>query len=53
MACIGDEHKNNTYQLNVGELAADKPVTLVMEVEPVSSNNTAGVIEIHRKEDGS
>ena len=49
----GNEHKNNTYQLNVGELAADKPVTLVVEVEPVSSNNTAGVIEIHRKQDGS
>jgi alpha-N-acetylglucosaminidase len=44
----GHQHKDNTYQLKVSGLQPGKPVTLVMEVEPTSSNDTSGDIEIRR-----
>jgi alpha-N-acetylglucosaminidase len=47
----GNQHKNNTYRLNVKKLHPDQPVTLIMTVEPESSNDTTGVIEIRRKEE--
>ncbi|MCX6879816.1 MAG: alpha-N-acetylglucosaminidase [Verrucomicrobia bacterium] len=47
----GNEHKNHTYRLTVKELAPGKPVTLVIGVEPASSIQTTGVIEIRREDD--
>ena len=44
----GHQHRNNIYQLKVRGLQPGKPVTLVMEVEPTSSNETTGDIEIRR-----
>jgi alpha-N-acetylglucosaminidase len=44
----GHQNKNNIYQLKVRELEPGKPVSLVMEVEPVSSTETNGVIEVRR-----
>ena len=44
----GSQDKNHVYELKVRELLPDKPVTLVMEVEPMSSVQTSGDIEIGR-----
>ena len=44
----GTQDKNNTYQLKVRDLQPDKPVMLIMEVEPMSSPQTSGNIEITR-----
>jgi len=46
----GSQDKNNSYRLKVRKLQPDKPVTLVMEVQPASSNDTSGDIEIKRGE---
>ena len=42
----GSQNKNNSYLLKLRELQPGKPVSLVMDVEPVSSNDTTGIIEI-------
>ena len=44
----GSQNKNNIYQLKVRKLQPGKPVTLVIEVEPMSSVQTSGDIEISR-----
>lgn len=46
----GDQNKDNTHRLNLRELLPNEPLTLVMEVEPASSNDTAGDIEIRRED---
>lgn len=42
----GDQNQNNSYSLNVRKLEPEKPIRLVMEVEPNSSTDTAGEIGI-------
>lgn len=47
----GKQHLNNEYHLDVKQLAVAEPVFLVMEVEPSSSIQTAGEIQIQRDDD--
>ncbi len=42
----GHENRQNTYTLKVDKVDSGKPVCLVMDVDPASSVNTTGVIEI-------
>ena len=44
----GSQDRNNLYEINVRELQPNKPVTLVLEVEPMSSVQTSGDIEVRR-----
>lgn len=46
----GDQNQNNTYQLKARTLQPDKPVSLVMEVEPASGADSSGDIEIRRED---
>ena len=45
----GNAHKDNIYRLKLEQAPSDKPLTLVLEVEPASSIQTSGDVEIRRE----